>query len=90
VISDLAQELGVSKEYLSAIFKETTGICLSDYIMKNKVALARNMLIYSEYSISSIASYLGFSSQSHFGKVFKKYEHMTPKEYRNTYGKKFS
>jgi AraC-like DNA-binding protein len=89
VISDLADELGVSKEYLSTIFKETTGICLSDYIMKNKVTLARNMLIYSDYSISSIATYLGFSSQSHLGNVFKKYEHMTPKEYRNTYGNNF-
>ncbi|MBO6215767.1 MAG: AraC family transcriptional regulator [Lachnospiraceae bacterium] len=37
------------------------------------------------YSYTKIATYLGFSSQSHFGKVFKSITGMTPRKYRETY-----
>ena len=41
------------------------------------VSLTKNLLTYSPYSYIEIATYLGFSSQSHLGKVFKKYTDMT-------------
>lgn len=88
IIHELAEELDVSKEYLSALFRKTEGICIKDYIMREKVNLAENLLIYSEYSIEQIGLYLGFSSQSHFGTIFKKYENMTPRQYRNNYARK--
>lgn len=87
-VRELADELDVSIEYLSALFRKTEGICIKDYIMNQKMQLAENLLIYSEYSIEQIGLYLGFSSQSHFGAMFKKYENMTPKQYRNIYAKK--
>lgn len=87
-VRELADELEVSIEYLSSLFRKTEGIRLKDYIMKEKVKLAENLLIYSEYSIEQIGLYLGFSSQSHFGAMFKKYENMTPKQYRDRYAKK--
>lgn len=88
VIKELADDLNVSLEYLSSLFKKREGICISEYIMKQKVLIAENLLIYSKYSIEQIALYLGFSSQSHFGAVFKKHENMTPNQYRNKYAKK--
>ncbi len=88
IVRDLADELEVSIEYLSSLFSRTEGMCIKDYIMKQKMRLAENLLIYSEYSIERVGLYLGFSSQSHFGAVFKKYEEMTPKQYRNIYAKK--
>lgn len=88
IVRELADELEVSIEYLSALFRKTEGMCIKDYIMKQKMQLAENLLIYSEYSIEQIGLYLGFSSQSHFGAIFKKFENMTPKQYRNIYVKK--
>lgn len=88
IVRELAEELKVSAEHLSTLFRKTEGICIKDYIMKEKVLLAENLLIYSEYSIEQIGLYLGFSSQSHFGTIFKKYEGMTPKQYRDRYAKK--
>lgn len=88
IVRELADELEVSIEYLSALFRKIEGVCIKDYIMKQKMRLAENLLIYSEYSIEQIGLYLGFSSQSHFGAIFKKYEEMTPKQYRNVYVKK--
>lgn len=88
IVRELADELHVSLEYLSALFKKTEGICIRDYIMKQKIQLAENLLTYSEYSLEQIGLYLGFSSQSHFGAVFKKYEGISPKQYRSKYAKK--
>jgi AraC-like DNA-binding protein len=57
--------------------------------MNEKVKLAQNLLVYSEYSLVDISMYLGFSSQSHFGRVFKKYTGLTPNDYRKRNAKKY-
>jgi AraC-like DNA-binding protein len=88
VVRELAEELHVSTEYLSTLFKKTEQITISEYILREKVKLARNLLIYSKYTIENIALYLGFSSQSHFGMVFKKYTGETPNLYRQKNAKK--
>ncbi len=88
IIGELADVLHVSKEYLSILFKRTEGISISEYIMRQKMKLAENLLMYSQYSIGQIGLYLGFSSQSHFGATFKKYEGLTPKQYRDRCEKK--
>jgi AraC-like DNA-binding protein len=75
-------------EYLSALFKKTEQITITDYILREKVKLAKNLLTYSEYTIEHIGLYLGFSSQSHFGKVFKKYTGVTPNLYRQRNARK--
>jgi AraC-like DNA-binding protein len=88
VVSELADDLHVSLEYLSTLFRKTEQTTISEYILKEKVRLAENLLIYSEYTIEKIGLYLGFSSQSHFGKVFKKYTGFTPNVYRKRNAKK--
>lgn len=62
------------------------GISLSRYILREKIERAKNLLTYSEYSYIEIATYLGFSSQSHLGAQFKKITGFTLLQYRNTYG----
>jgi AraC-like DNA-binding protein len=87
VVRELAEELHVSLEYLSTLFKKKEQITISEYILREKVTLSKNLLIYSEYTIENIGLYLGFSSQSHFGKTFKKYTGITPNTYRKRYTK---
>ena len=60
---------------------------LTDFILQEKVKLTKNLLAYSPYSYIEIATYPGFSSQSHLGKVFKKYTDMTLRQYRERYGR---
>ena len=43
---------------------------------------AKNLLTYSNYSLTEIANYLAFSSQSHFIQIFQKYGGTTPRKYR--------
>ena len=53
----------------------------------SKVEEGKRLLRYTDKSISSIAAYLGFSSQSHFANVFRKYANSPPNEYRQKHNK---
>lgn len=87
-LEDLAVEADCNPNYLSQLFKECEGISISGYILQEKINRAKNLLIYSDYSYIEIATYLGFSSQSHLGTQFKKHTGYTLRQYREIYGRK--
>lgn len=78
----LAQELHYSRPYLSRKFKEETGMTLTDFILTKKSEEAARLLAYTDKSLIAVSDYLGFSSQSHFSRVFKKYIGKTPSGYK--------
>ncbi len=78
----MARELFLSRTYLSAKFKKETGMTLTDFILNEKTEEAKRLLRYSDKTASAISNYLGFSSHSHFVRVFRKYAGMTPNEYQ--------
>ena len=78
----IAASLYISRTHLSARFHKETGITLSDYILKEKTEEAKRLLRYTDKSLAAISAYLGFSSQSHFSRTFRKYAEITPGEYR--------
>ncbi len=79
-VKDLAQECGISQDYLSHIFKKEIGEKLSSYILKCKLGAAKTLLLEG-LSNNRIADTLGFSSESHFISVFKKQYGITPKKF---------
>ena len=87
VIGELGQKIGVNTSYLSDLFHKVEGTTIQQYIRKEKIRLAENMLRYSDYEVKEIASYLSFCSQSYFGNIFRQQTGMTPARYRKKYGK---
>ena len=81
-VEDLARHLCKGRSRLSTDFKKETGENLSEFILKLKIDEAKRLLRYTDKSSVDIAFYLGFSSQSHFSRTFKKYVDLTPNEYR--------
>jgi len=86
-VKELARQLEVTPDYLSRLFLREEGIKLTDYIMREKINCAKQHLVYTEDAYDVLAFSLGFSSQSHFGQTFKKWTGVTPKQYREQYGK---
>ena len=81
-VEGMARDLCRGRSRLSTDFKKETGETLSDYIMKRKIEEGKQVLRYTTRPAVDVALYLGFSSQSHFSRVFKKQTGMTPGEYR--------
>ncbi len=84
-LADVAEELGLSEGYLSRLFRKESDESFQDYVNRERVARASNLLLYSDFSLSQIAEYVSFPNQSYFGKMFKKYKGMTPKAFRDRY-----
>lgn len=78
----IADHLYLSRQHLSRCFTRDAGIPLAAYIRNEKTEEAKRLLRYTDKTISSIALFLGFSSQAHFSKVFKEITGMTPGDYR--------
>lgn len=82
-VTDLANECGLTPDYLSALFKKHTHTNISAYIMKCKLE-ASKALLNGKYNYSSIGYYLSFASESHFINRFKKEYGITPRQYANS------
>lgn len=80
-VKEIAEAIGVTPNYLSAVFRKNEGSTLSQYVMQKKISRAKRLFLYSDLKKPEIAFCLGFSSQSHFCKIFKQYTGMTPKEF---------
>lgn len=78
----LAAFLRMNRTYLCNLFMRETGMTVNHYIATVKIDEAKRLMRVTHKSIAEIAEYLGFSSQSYFQKVFKKYTGVTPGEYR--------
>jgi len=81
-VEQMAKDLLMSRNYLSAKFKQESGMTLSAFIQQQKIEKAKKYLKNSDRSIFEISTFLGFSSQGYFQNVFKKNVGMTPKKYR--------
>ena len=82
-IQEIADDLGLSKEYMQKLFRKYEGISITEYISDIKIEAACNMLRYSDRQIQEIAEYLHYGSVSHFSTAFRKKMHQSPKEYRD-------
>lgn len=76
-VSELADLCSLSEGYLSNQFKSQMGMNITDYILKEKIELGKNLLLKGE-SYTEISYSLGFCSESHFISSFKKVCGFTP------------
>ena len=80
-VQDMAKLLGISRFHFSRLFKQTTGISPHQYVMQQRIELAKQLL-KQDLTIADIALECGFNSHSHLGKYFRAITGMTPKAYR--------
>jgi two-component system response regulator YesN len=78
----LAELVYFNPSYLSRLFKQVTGVNLSDYVSEYRIKKARRMLESPEHKIHEVAEAVGFGSATNFARFFKKLTGMTPNEYR--------
>ena len=80
-VQDMAKLIGISRFHFTRLFKQTTGISPHQYVMQQRIELAKQLL-KQDLAIADIALECGFNSHSHLGKYFRAMTGMTPKAYR--------
>jgi len=83
-LDELSARMGVSKFYLTRLFKKHTGRTISEYIMKRRLREAKILLYTSQLTVTEIACKTGFPNLSYFCQVFRRDTGLTPSEFRMT------
>jgi signal transduction histidine kinase/DNA-binding response OmpR family regulator len=81
-VDDICREIGISRVQLYRKVKALMGYNVNDYISTVRLQKAKFLLADMQYSISEVASRVGYSSQAYFSTVFKSKFALTPSEYR--------
>lgn len=84
-ISQIAEQLGLTANYLSTIFKRKTGEKFIDYLTRTRMEAAKKLLVQNfSASVQDIALMVGYNSARHFSALFQKYTGETPSAYRKS------
>lgn len=80
-IERCAAKMNVSVRTLQAKLSESQ-LSFSDILEEQRIALAQNYLKQHQFSLDDVAANLGYSEQSSFGRAFKRWTGLTPKQFR--------
>lgn len=83
-LSDIADHVHVSRNYLCFIFKKETNSTLLNYIVETRVRRAKDLVKDGRYKMYEIAGMVGYPDYAYFSQIFKKQTGMTLSEYKNT------
>lgn len=86
-LRDIAEHVHLNSSYLSRKYKQETGENILYTINRMRIDKARTLLGEKEHAVSAIGLAVGFDDAAHFCNVFKRYEGLSPSEYRERHGR---
>ena len=84
-LAQLAGRVSVSASYLCRFFKDQTGNNFADYLNRLRLEHAKRMLREGSSTIGEVAVSVGYLSANTFIRIFKKYEGITPGQFRGRF-----
>lgn len=86
-LKEVANQVYFSQSHFSRLFKKEVGLNFTDYLNKERVRRAKELLIYSNRSINEISESVGFAQTSYFCKIFKENTTVSPAVFRREFGR---
>jgi AraC-like DNA-binding protein len=83
-LDEIASEVHLVPRYVCTLFKRETGMTITEYMVGEKIELAKRLIIMRRQTLTEIAETCGFSDYNYFSRVFKRIVGMTPGEYRKS------
>ncbi|MCQ2027457.1 helix-turn-helix domain-containing protein, partial [Clostridium butyricum] len=82
-LKDVADEVYLSQNYLSELFKKEIGEGFYDFLSKYRIKKAKEILLTTNLKVYEIAQMVGYNDSITFGRAFKKITGTTPNNFRN-------
>lgn len=83
-VSDVANAIGVSKNYLTNVFSGSEGVPLMEYINRSKLSYMMVLIRRYGYTLQQAGKQVGFTDVNYISRIFKRYYGMTVTEYKRT------
>jgi transcriptional regulator GlxA family with amidase domain len=84
-VTDIAKALGCCDRSLRLHFRNTLGVRPLEYLQRYRLARAKELIEYSDYSLKEIAVRVGFKNVQHFTRLFAATEGQSPGAWRQRY-----
>jgi YesN/AraC family two-component response regulator len=81
-VRDVAKRIGVTPNYLSALYRWEAGKTITRTLLERRVELAKELLQKTNLRIRQVARAVGFQSPYYFSRRFHQYQGISPKTYR--------
>jgi len=81
-LSVVARQAGLSESHFCRVFKESTGLTLTDYVNRRRIEWAKKELLKPEARVSEIAFHIGYQSLSQFNRSFARFTGNSPTNFR--------
>lgn len=78
----VARHAGLSESHFCRVFKEATGLTLTDYVNRRRIEWAKEELLKPEARVSEIAFHIGYQSLSQFNRSFSRFTGNSPTNFR--------
>jgi transcriptional regulator GlxA family with amidase domain len=80
----IARAAGVSTRSLVRLFRKEVGTTVVEFILRRRIARARDLLRRTDHSCAEIAFEAGFGSVQHFNRIFRRHQDLTPGQWRQS------
>lgn len=81
-MSQIAEKVGVTPNYLSTLFRQKTGTTFMKYLTKSRMIRAKELLTETDLQVQQVANQVGYYSTRHFTKLFTEFAGCYPSEYK--------
>lgn len=81
-IKQLGKMVGLNQQYLKSGFKRLNGITIYQYIINERMKLAKSLIQNDDRPITEVSKFVGYENAGHFAKIYKKYYGVSPLKHR--------
>jgi len=85
-VGEIADYFSYNPDYIGKIFKKYFDTGIKNFIVNERIKLAKDMLFTTNMTVKQISSELGFSTENNFIKFFTYHEHISPVKFRDRCG----
>ena len=81
-VRDVVDFIGFSRGYLTTAFRKFKGMPIQEYLLRVRMQKAKELIKATNLQIQEIGEKVGYEDQLNFSRIFRKYEGVSPSEYR--------